>query len=61
MTQAFMFSVVYLNKTFYEFIKYYFFKNLMKAEIIIEQWRKEYNGFKPHSASIFKLLHQRLT
>ena len=33
----------------------------MKAEIIIEKWRKEYNGFKPHSASIFKLLHQRLT
>ena len=26
------------------------FNNLKEAEILIEQWRKEYNGFRPHSA-----------
>ena len=25
------------------------FNNLKEAEILIEQWRKEYNGFRPHS------------
>ena len=26
------------------------FNNLKEAEILIEQWRKEYNGFRTHSA-----------
>ena len=26
------------------------FNNIKEAEILIEQWRKEYNGFRPHSS-----------